>query len=41
MTYTVFASHHGMLPSLRMLIDFMAEQFELLDDPMRGMRAKA
>lgn len=40
MIYAVFASRQGMLPSLRMLIDFMAEQFELLDDPLRGMRAK-
>jgi len=41
MIYAVFATRHGMLPSLRMLIDFMAEQFELLDDPLRGMRTKA
>lgn len=41
MIYAVFASRQGMLPSLRMLIDFMAEQFELLDDPLRGMRTTA
>jgi DNA-binding transcriptional LysR family regulator len=38
MIYAVFASRHGMLPSMRMLIDFMVEQFKLLDDPARGMR---
>lgn len=38
MIYAVFSSRHGMLPSMRMLIDFMVEQFKLLDDPARGMR---
>ncbi len=38
MIYAVFASRQGMLPSMRMLIDFMVEQFRLLDDPARGMR---
>ncbi|MFJ4194187.1 LysR substrate-binding domain-containing protein [Pseudomonas sp. NPDC089534] len=39
MIYAVFATRQGMLPSLRKLIDFLVEQFSLLDDPMRGMRA--
>jgi DNA-binding transcriptional LysR family regulator len=38
MIYAVFASRQGMLRSMRMLIDFMVEQFRLLDDPARGMR---
>ncbi|MGF6222289.1 hypothetical protein AB7M26_003829 [Pseudomonas sp. F-14 TE3482] len=32
MIYAVFASTRGMLPSMWMLIDFMVEQFKLLDD---------
>ncbi|MFJ5239213.1 LysR substrate-binding domain-containing protein [Pseudomonas neuropathica] len=38
MIHAVFATRHGMLPSSRLLIDFMLEQFRLLDDPLRGMR---
>uniref|UniRef100_UPI0030D92BE4 LysR substrate-binding domain-containing protein n=1 Tax=Pseudomonas sp. RL_35y_Pfl2_P42 TaxID=3088710 RepID=UPI0030D92BE4 len=38
MIHAVFASRQGMLPSTRLLLDFILEQFRLLDDPMRGMK---
>ncbi|MBJ7309467.1 LysR substrate-binding domain-containing protein [Rugamonas sp. CCM 8940] len=38
MIYAVFPTRRGMLPSARVLIDFMVEQFKALDDPVRGMR---
>lgn len=38
MIHAVFATRQGMLPSTRLLLDFMLEQFRLLDDPLRGMR---
>jgi DNA-binding transcriptional LysR family regulator len=38
MIHAVFATRRGMLPSTRMLLDFMVEQFNTLDDAVRGMR---
>lgn len=29
-------TRRGMLPATRLLVDFLAERFALLDDPFRG-----
>lgn len=34
--YAVMPTRRGMLPATRLLVDFLAERFMLLDDPFRG-----
>ncbi|WP_374581369.1 LysR substrate-binding domain-containing protein [Pseudoduganella sp.] len=34
--YAVMPTRRGMLPATRLLVDFLAERFSLLDDPFRG-----